>query len=225
MLREIQSRRSGLLIALAVALAAGLAASPAVAASESAPSFNAPRPGPAILYAPPPRAPQLENATRSVEAMRVRAALVEKAEERRLACIERFLLAVNAWLDWLTYLAEQPSEDHFPELNQRVKERDDAYRKLILLSSERLHRWLTDVYSPLEYELKRTYAHEVRYHARSVSGEARNARAEFSRFLREDLIDQLRPEVEALRDPVRRVRAIKISRDNEGVSRRSKPDA
>src|ERR1035438_2894460 len=35
-------------------------------------------------------------ATRSVEAMRVRAALVEKAEERRLASIERFLLAVNA---------------------------------------------------------------------------------------------------------------------------------
>src|SRR6266481_5351247 len=125
-------------------------------------------------------------ATRSVEAMRVRAALVEKAEERRLASIERFLLAVNAWLDWLTYMAEQPSEDHYPELNQRVKERDDAYRKLILLSSERLHRWLVDVYSPLEYDLKRTYAHEVRYHPRSVSEEARNARTEFSRFLRED---------------------------------------
>ncbi len=62
MLREIQSRRSGLLIALAVALAAGLPGSPAFAAAESAPSFNAPRPGPAILYAPPPRAPQLENA-------------------------------------------------------------------------------------------------------------------------------------------------------------------
>lgn len=38
-------------------------------------------------------------ATRSVEAMRVRAALVEKAEERRLASIERLLLAMNAWLE------------------------------------------------------------------------------------------------------------------------------
>ena len=47
-------------------------------------------------------------ATRSVEAMRVRAALVEKAEERRLASIERFLLAVNAWLDWLMDIEEQP---------------------------------------------------------------------------------------------------------------------
>jgi hypothetical protein len=61
-LREIQSRRSGLLIALAVGLAAGLAGAPAVAAKGSAPSFDAARPGPAILYAPPPRAPQLENA-------------------------------------------------------------------------------------------------------------------------------------------------------------------
>ena len=62
MLRELQSRRSGLLIALAAGLAAALAGPPAVAAPDSAPSFSTPRPGPAILYAPPPRAPQLENA-------------------------------------------------------------------------------------------------------------------------------------------------------------------
>lgn len=144
-------------------------------------------------------------ATRSVEAMRVRAALVEKAEERRLASIERFLLAVNAWLDWLTYIEEQPSQDHYPELNRRVKERDDAYRELILLSSDRMHHWLVNVYAPLEYELKRTYAHDVRY-LKPVAEGARNARIEFSRVLREDLIDQLRPEVEALRNPVKRTR-------------------
>ena len=86
-------------------------------------------------------------ATRSVEAMRVRAALVEKAEERRLASIERFLLTVNAWLDWLMHIEEQPSQDHYPELNRRVKERDDAYRELILLSSDRLHHWLVTVCS------------------------------------------------------------------------------
>ena len=136
--------------------------------------------------------------------MRVRMALIEKAEERRLACIERFLLAVNAWLDWLTYLAERPSQDNYPELNRRVKERDDAYRQLILLSSDRLHQWLVNVYAPLEYELKRTYAYEVRY-LKPVTEEARHVRIEFSRFLREDLIDQLRPEIEALRNPLKRV--------------------
>lgn len=144
-------------------------------------------------------------ATRSVEAMRVRAALVEKAQERRLASIERFLLAANAWLDWLTYMAEQPSKDHYTELNRRVKERDDAYRQLILLSSDRLHHWLINAYVPLEYELKRTYAREVRY-LKPVTEHARDLRIEFSRFLREDLIEQLRPEVEALRNPVRRAR-------------------
>jgi len=46
--------------AFAAASPSGPAASPAFAAG--APSGVAPRPGPAILYAPPPRAPQLENA-------------------------------------------------------------------------------------------------------------------------------------------------------------------
>jgi hypothetical protein len=63
----------------------------------------------------------------------------------------------------------------YPELNRRVKERDDAYRELILLSSDRLHHWLVNVYSPLEYELKRTYAHDVRY-LKPVTEGARNAR-------------------------------------------------
>jgi hypothetical protein len=61
-LRERQSRRFGLVIALAVGLAVPLAGSPAVAAPAPAPFDSTPRPGPAILYAPPPRAPQLENA-------------------------------------------------------------------------------------------------------------------------------------------------------------------
>ena len=62
MLRKRKIRRFGLLITLAVGLAAGLTSSPAIAAAAPAPSFGASRPGPAILYAPPPRAPQLENA-------------------------------------------------------------------------------------------------------------------------------------------------------------------
>ena len=95
-------------------------------------------------------------------------------------------------------------------MNRRVKERDDAYRELILLSSDRLHHWLVTVYAPLEYELKRTYAHDVRY-LNPVTEEARNARIKFSRILREDLIDELRPEVEALRNPVKHARSIRIS--------------
>jgi hypothetical protein len=46
-------------IALAFGLAAGLTAAPLQATASTTPT---PRPGPAILYAPPPRAPQLENA-------------------------------------------------------------------------------------------------------------------------------------------------------------------
>jgi hypothetical protein len=60
-LRERHSRRSSLLIALTVGLAVAVAGIPAQAAANPAPDFS-PRPGPAILYAPPPRAPQLENA-------------------------------------------------------------------------------------------------------------------------------------------------------------------
>lgn len=79
--------------------------------------------------------------------------------------------------------------------------------ELILLSSDRLHHWLVNVYAPLEYELKRTYAHDMRYlKPVAESTAARNARIEFCRVLREDLINQLRPEVEALRNPVKRAR-------------------
>src|SRR5215471_17221191 len=64
MLRKRQSRRFGLVITLAVGLSTGLAASPAAAtaAPGHAHLSQSARPGPAILYAPPPRAPQLENA-------------------------------------------------------------------------------------------------------------------------------------------------------------------
>jgi hypothetical protein len=44
--------------------------------------------------------------------------------------------------------------------------------ELILLSSDRLHYWLVNVYSPLEYDLKRTYVHDVRYLKPSDRGSA-----------------------------------------------------
>lgn len=140
-------------------------------------------------------------ATRSVERMRVRAGLVEKAEERELRAIEEFLLAVNAWLDWLIYIEEQGWEGRLDVLTQRAKERDDAFRRLILLASDRLHRWLVEVYVPCEYELRRTYVHQVRW-GPAVDAGGKEARRRFGELLRKDLIEQFRPEVASLRSPI-----------------------
>src|SRR5690349_18445037 len=82
-------------------------------------------------------------ATRRVEVIRLRAGLTEKANERKLATLEQFLLAVNAWLDWLLYIEDQGwTNEVGHELNVRVRSRDDAYRRLMLLASEPLYEWL-----------------------------------------------------------------------------------
>jgi hypothetical protein len=141
-------------------------------------------------------------ANRGVETLRLRAGLVEKAQERRLATLERFLLAVNAWIDWLIFLEDQGwDEDSAAELNTRIKARDDAYRQLLLLADDSFFTWLTTVYSKAEYNVKTTYAQAVRYGERP-DADAQAARREFTRLLREDAIDRMRPEVAALRNPV-----------------------
>ncbi|MEV8320165.1 hypothetical protein AB0Q95_39050 [Streptomyces sp. NPDC059900] len=140
-------------------------------------------------------------ATRRVEILRLRANLVEKAEDRKLAALEGFLLAVNAWVDWLAYLEDRGWEGNLDELNARVRSRDEAYRRLLLLASDDLYRWLTAVYNPLEYQLKATYVWELR-HGLPLDDESHELRRAFTRLLREDLIAQFRPEVAALRDPV-----------------------
>lgn len=140
-------------------------------------------------------------ATRRVEVLRLRANLLEKADERRLAALEQFMLAVNGWLDWLIYMEEAGWQGLLEELNRRVKERDEAYRRLLMLASEPLFKWLTDVYNPLEYELKNTYVWKVR-NGQSLDDDDRQLQRAFSRLLREDLVEQFRPEVAALRDPL-----------------------
>lgn len=62
----ISTLRRACLVASSVVFAAGVATAPAqaLAATQPAPTAS-PKPGPAILYAPPPRAPQLENAAGS----------------------------------------------------------------------------------------------------------------------------------------------------------------
>ena len=141
-------------------------------------------------------------ANRGVERLRLRAGLVEKAQERRLATLERFLLATNAWIDWLSFLEDQGwTNESAPELNKRVKARDDAYRQLLLLADDSFFAWLTTTYRDAEYEVKKTYARAVRNGIKPDEN-ALAARREFSRLLREDVIDRMRPEVAALRNPV-----------------------
>jgi hypothetical protein len=140
-------------------------------------------------------------AARRVEVMRLQASLREKANERKLATLEEFLLAVNSWIDWLIYMEDQGWEGRLDELNSRVKHRDDAYRRMILLASDRLLEWLVNTYNPLEYQLKQTYVRQVRQ-GRRPGQNIQDIRREFTRLLREDLIAQFRPEVASLRDPI-----------------------
>lgn len=150
-------------------------------------------------------------ATRSVERLRLRAALLEKADERRLATIEEFMLAANAWLDWLDYIRDDGWQDKHDELNRRVKQRDDSHRRLLLLASEDLHLWLSTTYAPLLDEVKATYVAEVRRApwrpdggGLAVTAEALRVRHEFSALLGENLVNVARPEVRGLRDPTDR---------------------
>lgn len=147
-------------------------------------------------------------ATRSVERLRLRSALVEKAEERRLAGIEDFMLATTLWLDWLAYVNEtgwsdKPEEltHQQDEMSRRVRARDEAYRRLLLLASEDLYRWLKDTYLPKEERVRKTYSHQVR-HSLPVDEEANTARRDLNTLLRDDLVDMVRPEIRRLRDPL-----------------------
>ncbi|MEV4319927.1 hypothetical protein [Actinocrispum sp. NPDC049592] len=142
-------------------------------------------------------------ATRSVERLRQHAAMVEKAEERRLAAIETFILATTTWLDWLDYIRQDGWRDKHDELSARVRVRDEAYRRLLLLAPDDLHQWLKTVYLPLELQVRETYVHELRADPEPrVSEEALAVRREFSTFLRNELVDRMRPEVKRLRDPL-----------------------
>lgn len=135
---------------------------------------------------------------------RVRAALTEKAQERKLAAIEHFLISVHKWMDGLLHAEERGWDNRPEDFHIRVLARDEACRRLMLLASDEIYQWLVREYCPREYELKRVYVAQVRGGA-EVSDEARDVRREFARMIREDLIHIMRPEVATLRDPTRRV--------------------
>ncbi|MET9959223.1 hypothetical protein ABZ128_09060 [Streptomyces sp. NPDC006326] len=140
-------------------------------------------------------------ATRSVERLRLRASLLEKAQERRLAGIEGFMLATSLWMDWLTYIQETGWENKQEELNRRVRARDEAYRRLLLLASDELYRWLKDHYLPAEHLVRRTYVRQLRSGV-EVDEPALAARRAFNSMLRDDLVDMVRPEIHTLRNPL-----------------------
>ena len=146
-------------------------------------------------------------ATRSLETARLRAASREKIEERKLEAAQAYSTAAFAWHEWLTFTAREGSDVRdqqaiVEENNRRSKERQAAYRVLLLVSSERLHRWLTGPLAQAEYELNRHVTSAVS-EGRALSPEAIEARRAFGKLLREDMVDQLRIEVTALREPPR----------------------
>ncbi|MEV0183759.1 hypothetical protein AB0I54_31375 [Streptomyces sp. NPDC050625] len=140
-------------------------------------------------------------ATRSVERLRLRAGLLEKAQERRLAGIEGFMLATSLWMDWLTYIQETGWEDKQEELNRRVRARDEAYRRLLLLASDELYGWLKGTYLPAEHLVRQTYVRQLRS-GTEVDEQALAARRAFNAMLRDDLMDKVRPEIHKLRNPL-----------------------
>jgi hypothetical protein len=144
--------------------------------------------------------------TYSVERFRARAALREKAAERHLASVEAFLLAAHGWYDWLVLVGElgwtQNDENRITEMDRRVRQRDEAYRRLLLLSSPHLYRWLTQAYAPAEYEVRRTYVRQIRFE-NHVDDEAKQALRAYGKLIREDLVDVARADLAGLRDPRR----------------------
>lgn len=141
------------------------------------------------------------SANRSVERFRARAVIAEKANERKLAALERFMLAVNAWIDMLMLIEEQGWKGRGDEQVARVRERDIAYRQLMLLASDELFEWLTTTYWPIERRLRQGYVRSLR-RGETPSAESQATRREYSELLGKDMVLRFRPEVHALRNPV-----------------------
>jgi hypothetical protein len=147
-------------------------------------------------------------ATRSVERFRARAALQEKAAERRLASIEAFLLAVHTWHDWLVHVGQLGWAEgderitRINEMDRRIRQRDEAYRRLLLLSSPPLYQWLIKTYAPVEAELKRTFVDQIRFQTQ-IDDNAKQVRHAYSKLIHEDLFEVARSDLAGLRDPRR----------------------
>jgi hypothetical protein len=78
----------------------------------------------------------------------------------------------------------------------------EAYRRLLLLSSPHLYRWLTKTYAPIEYEVRRTDVHQIRFE-NHVDDAARQALQVYGKLIREDLLEVARADLAGMRDPRR----------------------
>jgi hypothetical protein len=154
-------------------------------------------------------------ATRSVERMRLRHAVQEKSDERKLTAILRFTNAAFAWFDWLMLMADQGiDEEVLVEYNKRSRERQVAYRELQLLCSSELFEWLRAEYDPLEYRVRDQIGTPVRW-GEPVSSEAGALRRDYLEMLYKTLIERFRPEIPALQAPLAagRLQWVRLSRE------------
>lgn len=141
-------------------------------------------------------------ATRSVETLRLRASLRQAAEARTLQVLQRFSRAAFSWFEWLTHCADTRdwSDANMQENNRRSAERQEAYRDLLLLSSDELFEWLTSVYQSLEYQFNQQFTTPLR-RGEAPPESANEVRRQYARLLRDDLIARFRPELTGLRNP------------------------
>ena len=90
-----------------------------------------------------------------------RAGARERREERLVDAAREFVIAATAWSEWLRtgYTNRRISnEEVLDENNERSKLRQAAYRKLQLHCSKQTFGWLTEVYIPVEYEVRKLAA-------------------------------------------------------------------
>src|SRR4051794_2818569 len=93
-----------------------------------------------------------------VERIRQQAAQRERTEERTIAALQEFATASFAWFEWLGAMVTSTrltTAELFDENNRRSRERQQAYRQLKLLCSEKTYAWLGSVYDPAEYRVRR----------------------------------------------------------------------
>jgi hypothetical protein len=151
-------------------------------------------------------------ATRSLEKQRFDSSLRKEAEERRLAAAQAFSAASFAWFQWLQKMVadsagwseggvSETDRRNGDEMDRRGRERAQAYRELQLLASPALFRWIRDTYDPAEYAVRKHVAMPVSKWEAPIEPEATESMRRFSGILYSELIEQLRPEVAALRDP------------------------
>src|SRR5205823_1017917 len=101
--------------------------------------------------------------------------------------------------------------------NRRSKERQEAYRQLLLLASDELYRWLVEEYEPLEYEVRKVVVDAVRW-VRDDTPEIRELRPRCYQMLNQDMIQRFRSELTTLRNPMAARQTLRRSKRDQARS-------